>query len=106
MALTKENVLTGIARGPTARANLVALGLLLLTASLLVAALDLSFGGGEGASFAFIARALGVIGGLFLALAFLLPAVSDAEMGTAVRIAYLAAGIIVVAGFVILPFRL
>ena len=108
MALSKTSAFTEVARDPGARANLVAFGLLLVTASIIVGAIVLSLGltVAQDRSLTFIARTLGAIGGLLLGLAFLVPAVSDELMGTAMRIAYLAAGIIVLAGTVILPFLL
>ena len=72
-----------------------------MTASIIVGAIVLSLGLtiAQDRSLTFVAtRTLGAIGGLLLGLAFLVPAVSDELTGTAIRIAYLAAGIIVLAG--------
>ena len=108
MELSKTSALTEVARDPRARANLVAFGLVVLTASIIVGAIVLSLPltFPQAQSLTFIARALGAIGGLLLGLAFLVPAVADESVGTAMRIAYLGAGIIVLTGTVILPFLL
>ena len=108
MALSRRSALTEVARDPTARANLVAFGLVLITASLVVGAIALTLGltPAQNASLTFVARTLRAVGGLFLGLAFLVPAVSDDSLGTALRIAYLSAGVVVLAGIVILRFVL
>jgi len=108
MALSKTSPLAEVGRDPRARANLVVFGLVLVTASIIVGALVLFLAPSceDDLSLVFISRALGAVGGLFLGLGFLVPAVSDESVGTAMRIAYLAAGIIVLAGTGILPFSL
>lgn len=100
MELSKGTALTEIARDPTSRANLVAIGLVLLTTGVIVASIiSLSIGGGltatQIASLTFTSRVLVAVGALFISLALLVPAVSDASLGTAVRIAFLVGGVLV-----------
>jgi len=108
MELSKSSALTDVARDPRARGYLVAFGLVLLTASIIVAAIvtTLALTNAQAQSLRFIARTLGALGGLLLGLAFLVPAVTDESAGTAMRIAYLAAGILILTGTAILPFLL
>ncbi len=107
MALSRSTALTEVARDATSRANLVAIGLLLVTLGVIVSAIfTVSVSRGatptQAASISFTARVLVAVGALFLGLAFLVPAVSDADLGTALRIALLVAGLVVLIVLIVL----